>query len=133
MTRIDGPGHLADLLRRRLDSLKNARGSVATASASSPRSAGQEQTASSTDHKHDIAGALLKRVQMISSEDPERERKAFRAFLESMLLAELGDSLNNDAGFYQMVDQIHEQMESDPDLAAAIQEAARLLLGDRPR
>jgi hypothetical protein len=132
MTRIDGlAGHLTGLLRRRLGALKDARGSGVTAGQASANGSGQSSGASSSDDQQDIGSALMKRVQMIGPEDPERERKAFRAFLESMLLAELGESLINDAGFYEMVDHIHQQMESDPDLAAAIHEAAALLLGEK--
>lgn len=52
-------------------------------------------------------------------------------FLESVLLSELGDGLINDPGFYQMVDHVQNQMEADPHLAHAIQEAAAVLLSER--
>lgn len=48
-----------------------------------------------------------------------------------MLLAELGESLINDAAFYQMVDHVQQQMESDPQIAKAIQEASTILLSGK--
>jgi hypothetical protein len=67
-------------------------------------------------------------VLVIDPDDPQRERKAFRIFLESVLLAELGDELINDPAFYQMVEDVQLQMEGDPELASAISQAAKLLL-----
>ena len=73
------------------------------------------------------------RVGALQAEDPERGRKAFRIFLESVLINELGENLINDPAFYQMVDDIQVQMESDPDIAKAMHEAtAQLLAGVDP-
>ena len=71
---------------------------------------------------------LANRILVIAPDDPQRHRKAFRAFLEAVLLAELGESLINDAAFYQMVDDIQQQMESDPQLAKALSDAGAMLL-----
>jgi hypothetical protein len=75
---------------------------------------------------------IARRVQAIDPGDPDRRRKAFRVFLESVLLAELGEALINDPGFYQLVDQVQSRMQTDADLARAMDEAADLLLA-RPR
>ncbi|MBX3625345.1 MAG: hypothetical protein KF892_10060 [Rhizobacter sp.] len=129
MTRIDRSGQLTELLRKRLSALKDASAASKTASAGRA-SAGTKQhsTGSSAAGSVDVAGALAKRIQLIATDDPDRHRKAFRAFLEAMLLAELGESLMNDAAFYQMVDQIQEQMEADPHLAEAVSNASAILL-----
>lgn len=51
-----------------------------------------------------------------------------RVFLESVLLAELGESLINDDGFYQLVEQVQQQMAADSGLAEIMDQAADLLL-----
>jgi hypothetical protein len=129
MTRIDGTGQLTELLRRRLSALKDASGAPKTPVAgrvgAGPK---QHSTRASPEGSVDVARALTKRIQFIAPDDPDRHRKAFRAFLEAMLLVELGDSLINDAAFYQMVDQIQKQMEADPQLAEAVRNASSILL-----
>ena len=72
--------------------------------------------------------SMIRRIAGIASDDPQRQRKAFRIFLESTLLSELSPTLMNDPDFYAMVDTVQEQMESDTDLLQAIRTAADLLL-----
>lgn len=72
---------------------------------------------------------IAKRVEALDPDDPGRGRKAFRILLESLLLAELGERLINDPGFYDLVDQVQLAMEGDPQLADAITQAADGLLG----
>jgi hypothetical protein len=76
----------------------------------------------------DIAIVVARRVAAIAPDDPKRERKALRVFLESMLLAELGGELIHDAAFFDMVDHVQAQMEADPELSRAMREASRILL-----
>jgi len=71
---------------------------------------------------------LLKRVANLTPDDPERERKAFRYFLEAALVSDLGANLINDPKFHQLVDIVQQRMEAQPELLAASQRAARLLL-----
>lgn len=74
-------------------------------------------------------GSLIsRRVQALDPDDPKRNSKAFRIFLESVLLSELGMDLINDQAFYHMVDQIQRTMEQDPAIAAAIEQAVANLL-----
>lgn len=77
----------------------------------------------------DLAAAMARRIAAIDPADPERRRKAFRVFLESLLLHEWGDQLLNDPGFHQLVDSVHAQMEGSPQLVSLIQEVADRLLG----
>jgi hypothetical protein len=75
-------------------------------------------------------GSLIAdRVKALDPADPDRGRKAFRIFLESVLLAELGEELINDPGFYQMVDQVQRTMEDSPRISAAMAKAVGRLLG----
>ena len=76
---------------------------------------------------------VARRVQAIDPDDPDRPRKAFRVFLESVLLAEFGEHLVNDAGFHQLVDSVHSEMDSDAELARSIRDATDVMLaGARP-
>ena len=75
-----------------------------------------------------MGNLISQRVKSLDPDDPKRGRKAFRIFLESVLLAELGDSLINDPAFYQMVDDVQLAMEEDPHIADAIGKAVASLL-----
>lgn len=84
------------------------------------------------DAKHapeDLAAVIARRIQEIDNETPNPERRAFHIFLESVVLAELGDHLANDPGFYQLIDDVHQQMEADPKLGPLVTQAGTLLLG----
>lgn len=70
------------------------------------------------------------RVRSLSPDDPQRQRKAFRLFLESILVQAFGRDRLDDRGFDQMVDAVLQRMEADPELRAALQEAGDLLLAD---
>jgi len=123
MTRIDANGQLAALIQRQLAALKSPGRLAQTASSPQTQAGGAEPTTHES-----LASLIARRVRMIDPDDPQRGRKAFRVFLESVLLAELGKDLINDAAFYQMVDHIQFQMETDPQLGPAVREAAPLLL-----
>jgi hypothetical protein len=56
------------------------------------------------------------RLQAISPDDPERKRKAFRIFLESVLEKELGSAFQSAIQFAQVVEQVLQQIEADPEL-----------------
>lgn len=76
----------------------------------------------------ELAGVILQRVGSIASNDPDRRRKAFRVFLEAVLLDEFGVHLVNDAGFHQLVETVTSHMETHGDLAPLIHEATDVLL-----
>lgn len=76
----------------------------------------------------ELAGVIRQRVASIASTDPDRRRKAFRVFLEAVLLEEFGVHLLNDAGFHQLVDTVTNQMETNDDLTPLINEATDVLL-----
>jgi hypothetical protein len=125
MSRIDSAGRIAEIVRRQVDALRDPTSSGAG------RSAGQERRSTSREAAS-LGAVIARRVQAIDPDDPDRRRKAFRVFLESVLLVELGEALINDPGFYQLVDQVQTRMQTDADLARAMDEAADLLLA-RPR
>lgn len=71
---------------------------------------------------------IAERVKALDPDDPGRGRKAFRIFLESVLLAELGEELINDHSFYGLVDQVQRSMEESPQVAAMMAKAVARLL-----
>ena len=119
---------LASVIGRQVRSLDKPR-TVGVATCSKQPAA--ERTAASGAPK-DVAALVARRVQSIDPDDPDRPRKAFRVYLESVLLAEFGEHLVNDAGFHQLVDSVHSEMDGDPELARAIHEAATVMLAGAP-
>ncbi|MDK2125892.1 hypothetical protein [Parachitinimonas caeni] len=73
---------------------------------------------------------MARRVRAISKDDPDRGRKAFRVFLESLLLTELGEELINDPEFHLLVDRVQQQMEANGQVASQIDLAIRHLLAE---
>ncbi|HCW18703.1 MULTISPECIES: hypothetical protein [Achromobacter] len=115
---IDGIGRLAQLIQQR---------TVSGARAGDTARAGKSATAKKAAEPPAFT-ELLKRVASLAPDDQERERKAFRYFLEAALLSDLGANLINDPKFHQLVDIVQQRMEAQPELLAASQRAARLLL-----
>lgn len=70
------------------------------------------------------------RVRALSLDDPQRQRKAFRIFLESVLMQEFGRDRLDDKGFDQMVETVLQRMESDAELHTALHDAGDLLLAE---
>lgn len=118
---IDGIGRLAQLIQQRTTASARAGNTGNTGKAS--RAAGSGKMAEPAAFTE-----LVTRVAALNPDDPGRERKAFRYFLEAALLSDLGSNLINDPKFHQLVDIVQERMEAQPDLLAASQRAARLLL-----
>jgi hypothetical protein len=79
-----------------------------------------------------MSNLIGQRVKALDPDDPKRGRKAFRIFLESVLLAEFGESLINDPAFYQMIDDVQQTMEQDPQISETINKAVASLLGTQP-
>lgn len=84
------------------------------------------------DDRIDVASLVVPRLKAVAPSDPQRGSKAARIYLECVMLAEFGLSLANDPAFSLMVDAVHQQMNSDPQLARALAEASELLLGCAP-
>jgi hypothetical protein len=118
---LDPTSQLASLIRVQVASLRRRH------EVKNP--AGKRQPAvSAAGGSPDLASLVAQRVRSIAADDPMREKKALRVFLETVLLSELGQELLGDPAFSTMVDHVQAQMESDPDLAKASIDAARLLL-----
>jgi hypothetical protein len=117
---IDPATQLAALIRVQVASLRRQQ------AAASGRPDAPAKTALAENG--DLAAQVATRIRSLRGDDPQRERKAFRMFLETVLLSELGPELVGDPQFQKMVDHVQQQMESDPELAKATREAAVLLL-----
>lgn len=79
-----------------------------------------------------LAALIDMRVQQIRRDDPQRGRKAFRAFLEAVLLTHLGEELMNDPRFYPVLDDVQHALESDASSAALVNQAVEQLLSMEP-
>lgn len=90
----------------------------------------QSPSPSSNSTDAEIRQMVALRVRALSPDDPQRQRKAFRLFLESVLMQAFGRERLDDRGFDQMVDAVLERMEGDAELHAALREAGDLLLVD---
>jgi hypothetical protein len=98
------------------------------ARAAQVRQAGHTKVSSLEQQQQRMSNLIGQRVKALDPDDPKRGKKAFRIFLESVLLAELGDALINDPRFYQIVDDVQKTMEQDPQIADAISKAVNILL-----
>jgi hypothetical protein len=134
MTSIDPAAQLTVYLRSQLAGLQR------TAPVGLPAHRSSQSSAPSTSRGHtrpghpaappreDLAQAIARRVSVIEPADPDRRRKVFRVFLESMLLEEWGAQLINDPAFYQLVETVHSQMAADARLQSLMDQAADRLL-----
>lgn len=120
-----------------IDSVQNVVAAIQTELADAMRrrrrAAGQRQTAQRTGSRDRMRELIGERIQALEPDDPERGRKAFRIFLESVLLSELGPALINDYQFYALVDRVEDAMATDPKWAPAIESAIAQLLANRAK
>ncbi|HVZ46109.1 MAG TPA: hypothetical protein VHA82_20045 [Ramlibacter sp.] len=130
MTRLDAADQLAALMRVQIASLRQAANAKTSAKAGAkPNSPAKSPPATaSTKTSADIAALAAERIRGIAPDDPDRKRKALRAFLECVLREELGAALVSDPAFGRMMDHVQRQFESDPALASAAAQAADALL-----
>lgn len=78
--------------------------------------------------RQNLEQLILERVLAVDPADPDRRRKAFRMFLESVLAHELGPDLLTDAAYNQVVEKVHQTMDRNESLTAAMDKAGEFLL-----
>lgn len=78
-----------------------------------------------------LASLIEKRVRQIGPDEPQCGRKAFRVFLEAVLLAHFGEELLNDPKFFQMVADIQTAMEADDGCRLLVDRAIAHLLSEK--
>jgi hypothetical protein len=135
MVAIDRSSHLAALIRLQLAAQPNPEQKGALSSSVVSKLAKPETHSLETSVSLRTAPMdawVRQRVATLSQDDPQRKRKTFRIFLESVLLQEFGSKFIGDSGFDQLVEQVLQYMESDPALSAAIEQAAQALLAESP-
>jgi hypothetical protein len=76
-----------------------------------------------------LTALIEQRVRQIGADDPQRGRKAFRVFLEAVLLSHFGEALVADPKFFQVVDEVQGGLEADPACAQLVDRAIAHLLG----
>jgi hypothetical protein len=103
-------------------------GAATRAGRAPPRAPAGNPLPDRPNRREGMEAMVRRRVGGIDPDDPGRGRKAFRVFLESVLLQEFGEQLINDPAFYLMLDAVQAQMEADPHLSGAIEQAIALLL-----
>jgi len=117
---LDPASQLAALIRGQVTALRQRQ-------IRSPR--GQNSSAPRpTGTSADMATLVALKIKSIRADDPQRNAKAFRFFLETVLLSELGQNLVGDPGFTVMLNEVEKQMQSDPALETACRKAAEFLL-----
>ncbi len=102
----------------------------ATGAAARNRGAARGSRPAQRYARENLAALIELRVRQISGDDPQRGRKAFRVFLEAVLLSQFGAGLVNDPQFYQMVDDIQQALEADAGCQALVAQAIAQLLAD---
>lgn len=121
MTRIDPSALIKALRPSAAQPEKPTSLQPAVSSSSKPETSRSAQTIAPQQQ-------LLQRVRSIAADDPERRQKAFRFFMEYVLLDKFGKALELDPEFPHLVDQVLTQMNEDPQLLQASQRAAEALL-----
>lgn len=122
MTAIGPASLLLAEIRARASALRRQ-----SASPGGSRPAG-ERPAAAGDGPPDLSGSVARALAAIAPDDPERHRKAFRAYLQATLAKELGIRRAEDPAFQALVDQVQDSMAFDPRIQRSMLEAGRLLL-----
>jgi hypothetical protein len=78
--------------------------------------------------QRDLEKLILGRIAAVDPVAPDSRRKAFRLFLESVLAHELGEDLLSDPGYHQIVDKVHDTMQKNAAVSAAMDQAGDFLL-----
>jgi hypothetical protein len=115
---VDHIARTMALLRRQmadnLDVLRRAgKLGVATGGNAAPRASPQN-----------VREAVRQRLRALDPADPRHAAKATRVFVESVLVAEFGDSLINDPKFRELIDDVAATMLADTALAGALRALA---------
>ncbi|MEM8697270.1 MAG: hypothetical protein AAGE05_14710 [Pseudomonadota bacterium] len=71
----------------------------------------------------------VRNIHALAAADGAPEKQLRRRFLQNILAGELGTNMINEAQFQQMVDRVHDAIESDPDSAALLSQVIADLRG----
>lgn len=101
----------------------------ANAGALAARPKARPDVLQTSSYRPENLDALIKqRIKQIGRDDQERGKKAFRVFLEAVLLSQLGEQLMHDPKFYQVLDEIQHSMDANPATRSLVEQATAHLL-----
>jgi len=120
MTSINGAADVAMFIRRQLETMRASPGTRARAAGH-----GDQSTPPKTG---DLPSLVFRRIRLIDPADPDRRRKVFGVFIESVLLFELGEELINDPKLHELAAHVQARMAEDPGLVKSMDEAADRLV-----
>lgn len=104
----------------------------ATANTATNRKTGSKQASlanqASLYDSQNLENLIGQRIKQIERDAPNRGKKAFRVFLEAVLLSQLGEHLINDPKFYQLLDDVQGAIENNPATREMAEEASAQLL-----
>lgn len=125
---IDPTTPLAAMIRaqfRAHDQLRATEASGAEGVPPRPEASAQEETQELAPQLQQLVAL---RIRGLDADDPYRRRKAFRVFLEAVLVQTFGRDRIDGPAFDQMVDKVMHRMESDAALSTSMSQAGELLL-----
>jgi hypothetical protein len=67
-----------------------------------------------------VVERIRQQVSAIDATDPDRDRKVLHAFLEAVLVSQLGDQMLLDPAFFGIVERVQRQLTESPRLSAMI-------------
>ena len=103
-----------------------------TASQAADKSNGSgAQFKSSRQWSAEAAKHIVLQIGAIAKEDPQRRRRAFRAFLEGRLIGMMGKDALHSRAFRDLLDQVHDTMSTNKDMVRAMDGVADFLLANR--
>lgn len=100
----------------------------AAAGAKAARAGAPARRAAERYARENLGSLIELRVRQIGRDDPNRGRKAFRVFLEAVLLSHFGEGMVGDPRFFQMVDDVQLAMEADAGCRDLVARAIEQLL-----
>jgi len=124
MPSIDPTGQLVAIIRQQVASARSG-------PLGRPLAEKNSRAERAKNGERQLSELIAQRVRSIDPDEPNSGRKAFRVFLESVLLKEFGIELINDPAFYRLIDEVQCSMESEASLIPRIEEAGRLLLSEK--
>lgn len=108
--------------------IRSELGKVAIAHAAGERRGRKSAVGASRYASQHLPALIAVRIRHIGRDDPQRGRKAFRVFLEVVLLSQFGEQMVSDPKFYQMLDDVQQAMELDSACGLLVDEAIIQLL-----
>jgi hypothetical protein len=126
MDSINSLSRVMEILRRQM-----ADGAQRSGAAGKPASAAAPNRASQPPIQV-LQRQMADRIRAIDPGDPNRQQKARRAFLESVLLWEFGDTLGRDDRFDDMLEHIQLTFGAAPEIARQLDELIAKLGSEAP-